>query len=230
MYKRQDRAITLLYENDGVFPAPAETHDPAAAFGFHITQETPFETRYFIVELTADQEVRGVDIDHIAAVDRQAVVESINEILSSDRPRGYANYYRYGIFHHEDGGSTIVVLDCFLQLQFAYNALRITVIVAISCACLLYTSKKVTIPLFDSLSILRQSQALPMVSFGWSSPLQQDALPSQRLSYPLIGPLVRAGQGVKAVSYTHLFPLTASPAATPTMLASAIPTLNARSG
>ena len=113
---RADRAITLLYENDGVFPAPAETHDPAAAFGFHITQETPFETRYFIVELTADQEVRGVDIDHIAAVDRQAVVESINEILSSDRPRGYANYYRYGIFHHEDGGSTIVVLDCFLQL------------------------------------------------------------------------------------------------------------------
>ena len=30
-----------------------------------------------------------------------------------------------------------------------------------------------------------------------TGPLQQDALPSQRLSYPLIGPLVRAGQGMK---------------------------------
>ena len=57
--------------------------------------------------------------------------------------------------------------------------------------------KKVTIPLFDSLSILRQSQALPMVSFGWSSPLQQDAQPSPRLADPLRGPQVRAGQCVK---------------------------------
>ena len=171
---RADRAITLLYENDGVFPAPAETHDPAAAFGFHITQETPFETRYFIVELTADQEVRGVDIDHIAAVDRQAVVESINEILSSDRPRGYANYYRYGIFHHEDGGSTIVVLDCFLQLQFAYNALRITVIVAISCAVIVFLllmllSKRAVRPFVENLE--RQKRFVTDASHELKTPL-----------------------------------------------------------
>lgn len=171
---RADRAITLLYENDGAFPAPAESHDPAAAFGFHITQETPFETRYFIVELTADQEVRGVDIDHIAAVDRQAVVESINEILSSDRLRGYANYYRYGIFRHEDGGSTIVVLDCFLQLQSAYNTLRITVIVAISCAgivflLLMLLSKRAVRPFVENLE--RQKRFVTDASHELKTPL-----------------------------------------------------------
>ncbi|MBS5590805.1 MAG: GHKL domain-containing protein [Clostridiales bacterium] len=117
---------------------------------------------------------RGVDIDHIAAVDRQAVVESINEILSSDRPRGYANYYRYGIFHHEDGGSTIVVLDCFLQLQFAYNALRITVIVAISCAVIVFLllmllSKRAVRPFVENLE--RQKRFVTDASHELKTPL-----------------------------------------------------------
>ncbi|MEI3361173.1 MAG: hypothetical protein V8R75_00580 [Oscillospiraceae bacterium] len=56
---------------------------------FQVTQETPFETRYFIVSLTSHQEVCAVDMDHIAALDRQTVVESISDILASGDDQGY---------------------------------------------------------------------------------------------------------------------------------------------
>ena len=47
---RADRAIDLLYENGGDFPAPPNgAPDPSGGFGFQVTPETQFETRYFIV-------------------------------------------------------------------------------------------------------------------------------------------------------------------------------------
>ena len=75
-----------------------------------------------------------MDTDHIAALDRQTVVACISDILSADSTRGYVDYYRFGIFQNQDGGSTVVVLDCFVQLQSAYNMLRLTVLVGLACA------------------------------------------------------------------------------------------------
>ena len=54
---------------------------------FQVTMETPFETRYFVVTLTSQQEVSSVDIEHIAALDRQTVVESVSEILATGATR-----------------------------------------------------------------------------------------------------------------------------------------------
>lgn len=144
---RADKAIELLYENDGEFPRPDTAIDPAAAFRFQVTPETPFETRYFIAELTERREIKSVNADHIAAFDRQTVVASINEIVSSGKDHGYVEYYPFKIFQNEDGGSTIIVLDCFLQLQAAYNMLRVTLLVSASCilivfALLLFFSNK----------------------------------------------------------------------------------------
>ncbi len=75
---RADRAISMLYQNGGSFgpPPPAAPFDPSS-FEFQVTPETSFELRYAIVELTARQEVRSVNTEHIAALDRQSVVESI---------------------------------------------------------------------------------------------------------------------------------------------------------
>ena len=72
--QRADRAISLFYENGGEFPSPEAT-DPSMGLDFQVTMETPFETRYFVVTLTSQQEVSSVDIEHIAALDRQTVVE-----------------------------------------------------------------------------------------------------------------------------------------------------------
>ena len=171
---RADKAIELLYENNGEFPRPDAALDPATAFRFQVTPETPFEMRYFIAELTGRREIKSVNADHIAAFDRQAVAESINEIVSSGKERGYVKYYRFRVFQNEDGGSTIIVLDCFLQLQASYNMLRVTLLVSASCilivfALLLFFSNKAIRPFVENLE--RQRQFVTDASHELKTPL-----------------------------------------------------------
>ena len=134
-----DRAIDLLYENSGEFPPPPNTTpNLSGSFDFQVTPETQFATRYFIVELSAQQEVRSVDTEHIAALDRQTVVEYVSRILQDGGSRGYVDYYRFGIFQTAEGGSMVIVLDCFQQLQTAHNMLRVTLLVAVACAVIVF--------------------------------------------------------------------------------------------
>ena len=170
---RVDRAITMLYQNDGTFRHSNVTFDPSD-FSFQVTPETPFETRYIIVELTEHQEVKSVDLEHIAALDRRTVIDTINEILSSGRVRGYVDHYRYGVFQNGDGSSTIVVLDCFLQLQAASNITRISIFVALACALivfilLLFLSKRAIRPYVENLE--RQRQFVTDASHELKTPL-----------------------------------------------------------
>ena len=172
---RADRVIELLYENAGEFPAPPEARpDPSRVPDFQVTQETPFETRYFIVGLTDRQEVRFVDTDHIAALDRQTVVECISDILADGGSRGYVDYYRFGIFENPEGGSTVIVLDCFLQLQSAYNMLRVTLLVAAACALIVFAllaffSRRAIRPFAENLE--RQRQFVTDASHELKTPL-----------------------------------------------------------
>lgn len=171
---RADRAIDLLYQNGGDFPQPDEAADPASAFRFQVTPETSFETRYFIVELTRQQEVEAVDTNHIAALDRYTVVDAIGQIVSSRTDHGYVDHYRFHVFQREDGGSTIIVLDCFLQLQAAYNMLRVTILVSAFCALIVFVllvffSKKAIRPFAENLE--RQRQFVTDASHELKTPL-----------------------------------------------------------
>jgi len=134
---RVDKAISILHQNGGTFLPPGTHFDPSD-FNFQITPETPFETRYFIVELTAQQEIRSVVLDHIAALDRQTVVDTISQIVNTGAERGYAAHYRFGVFPDEAGGSTVIVLDCFLQLQASNNMLCIMVIIFLACVLIVF--------------------------------------------------------------------------------------------
>ena len=135
--RRVDRAISLLHQNGGTFLPPGAAFDPSD-FEFQVTPETAFETRYFIVELTEQREVKAVNLEHIAAFDRHSVTETISKVIQAGGSRGYVDYYRFGLFPSEDGGSTMIVLDCFLMLQAADNMLRITVIIFCVCALIVF--------------------------------------------------------------------------------------------
>ena len=170
---RVDHAISVLHQNDGSFLPPGPRSDPSN-FDFQITPETPFETRYFIVELTAQKEIQSVNLDHIAALDRQTVVDTISQIINTGAERGYVDHYRFGVFPNEDGGNTIIVLDCFLQLQSANNMLRITIAIFLACVLivfvlLLFLSKRAIRPFVDNLE--RQRQFITDASHELKTPL-----------------------------------------------------------
>lgn len=171
--QRADAAVEMLHQTGGAFQIPDAPVDPAAHGGFQVTPETPFETRYFIVHLTENREVTEVDAEHIAALDRQMVVEWVGDILDGGKHSGYTSYYRYGVFAEPGGGSTIVVLDCFLQLQGAGGVLRISLLAAGVCLLtvflLLLLSRRVTRPFVENLE--RQRQFVTDASHELKTPL-----------------------------------------------------------
>lgn len=168
-----DHVIFLLRQNSGTFRLPGPPPDPSN-FGFQITPETPFETRYFIVELTAQKEIKAINLNHIAALDRRAAADAISRIIDTRAARGYVDHYRFGLFPDEGGGTTIIVLDCFLQIQSANNLLRITAAIFLSCVLivfilLFFLSKRAIRPFADNLE--RQRQFITDASHELKTPL-----------------------------------------------------------
>ena len=171
---RADKAIDILYQNDGEFPVPDGNASPSAHTGFQVTPETPFETRYFIVRLTAEDAVSAVDLEHIAALDRQTVVSTIEQIVSKGTAKGYVGQYRFGRFENETGGYTLIVVDCFMQLQSAYAVFRVMAAVFVLCAgivflLLLALSKRATRPFAENWE--RQRQFVTDASHELKTPL-----------------------------------------------------------
>lgn len=171
---RADKAIDILYQNDGEFPVPDGNASPSAHTGFQVTPETPFETRYFIAHLTAEDAVSAVDLEHIAALDRQTVVSTIEQIVSKGTAKGYVGQYRFGRFENKTSGYTLIVVDCFMQLQSAYAVFRVMAAVFVLCAgivflLLLVLSKRATRPFAENWE--RQRQFVTDASHELKTPL-----------------------------------------------------------
>lgn len=148
-----DATLELLLENEGAFPetfsVPREQH------GRGMSEETPFESRFFSVILSESGEALAVDTGRIAAVDQEEAVEYAAAAVLKGKERGFLGSYRYGIQFLAGGEARIVFLDCRRLLSHFKNFCSTfcwvaAVGMAAVCALLAYFSGRVVRPLAES--------------------------------------------------------------------------------
>ncbi len=137
---RADSIITTLYENDWNFPAVKER--PSVSWRFQVTRETAFETRYCIIHLDENDNPSDIDSEHIASLSEDEISELTDLILSSGKDNGYWKYYRYHLYtsdsSEQSGGDTLVIVDCFSQLQAFYVLFRLTLFIILGCLVIVF--------------------------------------------------------------------------------------------
>lgn len=115
-----ENLLNILSNNDGKFPKNQmhDEFDKKKPFfdSSRITEETPFETRFFTVMVDSDNQVVRLDTGHIAAISSEDAEEIALEILSGGTDSGSYGSYRYRITE-KSYGKLLVFVDRSNQLQ-----------------------------------------------------------------------------------------------------------------
>lgn len=152
--KKSEILLSMLAENGGNFPqqtkkdphpqmeekdgktvpkeeSPKEA-PPKRILDYPISEETPFETRYFTVTVaddSSDSLEMSVNVSHIAAVSEEEAKKFTEELIEKEKISGYYGRYRYRKAETEDGKSIYIYVDCLNDLQsiqnFAVNSMLV---------------------------------------------------------------------------------------------------------
>ena len=106
--QRADALLAVLTENNGRFPEvtvrvdfrPAQELRPE--FQLALTEETPFETRYFWVRTDAQGAVSRANTNNIAAVSKNEAIQYSQTALAGGKTTGYQGLYKYRVAGQAD--------------------------------------------------------------------------------------------------------------------------------
>lgn len=166
MNHRINGALHMLSDNKGMFPNIEKGKPPKENFkldfqlGFQFNEETPFETRYFIVKLNADKTTREIDTSHIRAISSRTAKEYAEKILEKGKKSGFYGNYKYMVME-QDYGYMLIFLDCRNSIQTTTVFFMISVIVALVILLLMFLlisifSKKAINPIIESMEKQKQ--------------------------------------------------------------------------
>lgn len=103
-----DNILTILQENDGSFPIDDPPENKQFLGKNHLGDnhrffaELPYESRYFTVSFTEDQEISSVNTGKIAAVDTSTAIDYAKTVVLAGVSQGFMNDYRYTVYSSED--------------------------------------------------------------------------------------------------------------------------------
>lgn len=166
MNHRINGTLHMLSENEGMFPSFEKGKPPRDNFkldfqlGFQLNEETPFETRYFIVKINTDKTTREIDTSHIRAITSEAAKEYAEKMLERGRRTGFYGNYKYMVTEREYG-YMITFLDCRNSIQTVTVFFVISTIVALIILLLMFLlvsifSKKAITPIIESMEKQKQ--------------------------------------------------------------------------
>ncbi|WP_099204489.1 sensor histidine kinase [Scatolibacter rhodanostii] len=162
MNHRLEDVLRILSQHEGAFPEFEKGKPPRekGEFGFQLNEETPFETRYFIVNLDSEGNTKEIDTSHIQAVSSSDAKEYAEKIFQSGRTTGFKSIYKYTVVEQDDG-YMLIFMDSRKDIQSATVFLLISSVVAIGITPFLFVlivifSKRAIAPIAKSLEKQRQ--------------------------------------------------------------------------
>lgn len=167
LYQRDSETreiLQVIADNNGVLPGGRENGGNFADFlnpfgKMEINIETPYSTRYFVVELM-DNVVTKISTEHIAAVTEKAAYEYASEVYRKGAGFGVADSYRY-YFKKGSQKSIMVFIDVTRELKLSFALMSISSIVTfITLCCILvpvwWLSKKALKPVEEAMEKQKQ--------------------------------------------------------------------------
>lgn len=122
--EKADNLLQILADNNGEFPKDSLRHnkefekpekwEKPGPDG--VTAETPYETRFFSVQVNEEGEAVSIDTGNVAAVGTDEAADYAEAVYKNRNNKGFQNEYRYQIFA-EDGTQLIIFVDCRRELD-----------------------------------------------------------------------------------------------------------------
>lgn len=152
-----DILLDLLAENDGRFsqekhkpddtdepgePPPMPQNEPRGRGGDMfgkdlITEETPYETRYFTAAVRENGTPERIDTGRIAAISSDDALEMAKSVIAAGQTRGYTGSYKY-LVKKTDTGSLCIFIDRTRALRSVYEFMMISILVACGAAAAVF--------------------------------------------------------------------------------------------
>lgn len=123
-----DDTLELLSQNKGAFPEFG--NDPKWKLPAFMSIETPYETRYFSVLVSANGDIIQTDTSRIKAIDETAAISYANLALQANVKRDFIDNYRF-VRYTEDLSTRIIFLDCGRKLHSFQNFLLSSICMAV---------------------------------------------------------------------------------------------------
>lgn len=113
--RQADELLAILSENKGSFPR-AQGDGKGSKLPPNMSQEVPYETRYFAVLLSSSGELIQTDTSRIVTVSQSAAIALAQAVLQKSADSGFVDNFRYTI---KSGDETIriIFLDCGRKLD-----------------------------------------------------------------------------------------------------------------
>lgn len=124
--RNADVTLSMLSENDGKFPEDLFSKGDFLREHPKISQELPYESRYFSVFLDGEGNVLSTNTGKIAAVDQETAVEFAKTVLSEGSVQGFLRDYRY-IVYSVNAETHIIFLDCGRSMTMFRGMILISV-------------------------------------------------------------------------------------------------------